>query len=348
MNASLQAAPTIDRRRFIGGSDSAAIFGVSPWSTPLDIYLLKRDEYPATGREADPGKERIFRRGKRLEPVVIDMLVEEYGVEVTKRSPPENPNRYQDPEHPFLAAEIDFEWRVSAELAERHGLDPELVGTIQNGDVKTARGFGAKKFGEEGTDEIPIEYAAQFMHGLMVTNRQLTMVAVLVSMDDVLFYFIHRDDETIAAMRAKSVSFWFDNVQAGVPPDPVNLPDVMHLFRRDRGTLIEATPEILAKFDEYRDASDTANSLTREGGVLDTLKFAIGAFMLGAEVYVEPPEELAKHILTAPDGRELLAVSLQSQQRLDTKFVRERYPMIAAECSKTSRFFVFRPKRGKK
>ena len=33
-----------ERRRGIGGSEAAAILGLSPWATPLDVYLDKIGE----------------------------------------------------------------------------------------------------------------------------------------------------------------------------------------------------------------------------------------------------------------------------------------------------------------
>jgi hypothetical protein len=74
-------------------------------------------------------------------------------------------------------------------------------------------GFARKKWGEVDTEDVPIEYAAQFMHGLMVTGRRMCLVAALRSFDDVDLYWTLRDDETIAGMREKLVDFWLDHVQ---------------------------------------------------------------------------------------------------------------------------------------
>jgi predicted phage-related endonuclease len=44
-----------DRSKFLGGSDVAAIFGVSPWKTPYDLFLDKTT--PRSGEE-DLNEER--------------------------------------------------------------------------------------------------------------------------------------------------------------------------------------------------------------------------------------------------------------------------------------------------
>lgn len=333
-----------DRRTFIGGSDCAAIFGVSPFATPLDIYLKKRGEMPTTGREADAGKQRLFKRGKRAEPVAIDMLVEDRDIKVTKRSLPEAKNYYIDPEHPFIAAEIDFEWQVEQEQVDLFGLDRELLGTIQNGEVKSVDPRVAKaKYGEEGSDEVPIEYAAQAMHGLMVTDRQACMFAVLSGWDDLTIYMVVRDNATIKVMREKCVAFWNDHVLAGVPPEPVNLPDVYHLFNREADTKIEATPEIAQLVRDLVVAGQEANAAHERQ---EEAKFKLGCFMLGAE-QMETPEKKGRHVLTL-GGADLLTVQLQAQYRIDNALLKEKHPEIVAACSKKTTFFTFRPKRSTK
>ena len=339
----------IDRSRFIGGSDCAAIIGVSPWATPLDCYLEKIGQ----SRPIEPAREKLFRRGKRLEPVVIDMLIEEYGVKVTKRSSPEAPNRYIDPGCDYLAAEIDFEWEVTAELAERFSLLPELVGTIQNGEVKTCHPFAAAKFGEAETDEIPIEYAAQAVHGLMVSGRRLTLFGVLVGADSLLVYWIHRDNDTIRAIREKETRFWLEHVLNRVPPAPVNLPDVLHLFGMTEDIRVQAADEALALYEQFVEAKAQERVA---GERIEGLKYQLGRYMLGeaalerdAKGKVKPVGEPkpGKHLLLAGD-KTLLTVAFQRQNRIDTDTLRRLHPEVATECSKTTSFYKFDLPRGKK
>lgn len=337
----------LDRRSFIGGSDAAAIFGLSPWATPLGIYLRKRGEAQPGPDELDPQREKVLRRGKRLEPIVIDMLIEEHGLKVVRRSTPEKPNRYQDDDHQFMSAEIDFEWEVTPEAVEHfaelgYSIEESLIGTVQAGEVKTVHPFAAGKYGSEGTDEIPIEYAAQCAHGQMVAKRQLTLVAVLVGADNLVIYWVKRDDDLIREMRAREVHFWNHNVLAGVPPAPVQLKDVYQLFGRKTASSIEASAAIAEQVEELKRLSNA--KAAAEAGI-EEVKFHIGTFMLGAE-QMESPTRHGTHVLTF-GGKEILTVALTSQSRLDQKAVRENYPDIAKQCTKSSSFFTFRPKRSK-
>ena len=238
-----------DRSRFLGGSDAAAVMGVSPWNTPVELWELK------TGRKRknpeDPIRKKILERGKKLEPFIREMVIDkltERGlqVELVKCNA-----RYEDSEHAFLSCEIDFELRLTGAIViagELLQLDRELV----NADAKSVTGFARKKWGLEDTEDVPIEYAAQFMHGLMITGRNYCLVAALRSFDDVDIFWTVRDDDTIAGMRTKEVDFWVNHVLADVPPDPLTFDDIKALFPLDNGLAIEATEEIAEKVAQHK------------------------------------------------------------------------------------------------
>ena len=43
---------TMNRRTYLGGSDTAAILGLSPWKSPLELYLEKIGEAPEQDRKS--------------------------------------------------------------------------------------------------------------------------------------------------------------------------------------------------------------------------------------------------------------------------------------------------------
>ena len=225
----------IDRTTFIGGSDVAAILGVSPWKSAFRLY---QEKIGAFVEEVTPAKQRIFDRGHRWEPVVAEMLIDElidrgHDVEIVVRRA-----RHIDAEHPFLAAEID--------------LDLVVDGEAVNGEIKTVHPFAAKEWGEEGTDEIPLHYTAQVMHGLMVRQRNTAIVAALIGVDDLRIHEVRRDEETIAAIRAKEIEFW-RRVQERDAPPAETADDVKWLYAMDAGEVIEADNAIVILVDYMRE-----------------------------------------------------------------------------------------------
>ncbi|HRF12828.1 MAG TPA: YqaJ viral recombinase family protein, partial [Candidatus Accumulibacter phosphatis] len=220
---------TMDRTRFIGGSDVAAILGVSPWKSPFRLYQEKTGAYV---EEIGQARQRIFDRGHRWEPVVVEMLIDElqdrgHDVQIIARNA-----RYLDRDFPYLACELDLELRIDG---EEH-----------NAEIKTVHPFAAKDWGEQDTDEIPIYYAAQVMHGLMVKPRRRSIVAALIGVDDLRVHQIERDEETIAAIRAKEVEFW-RRVQERDAPPPETSDDVKWLYAKDCGIVMEADDDLQAQ-----------------------------------------------------------------------------------------------------
>jgi len=223
-----------DRTKFIGGSDVAAILGVSPWKSQFRLYQEKTGEYVD---DITPAKQRVFDRGHRWEPIVVEMLVDElqgcgHDVQIIARRA-----RYQDREYKFLACELDLELLIDG---EQH-----------NGEIKTVHPFAAKEWGEPGTDEVPIHYAAQVMHGLMIKPRRRAIVAALIGIDDLRIHFVERDEETIAAIRAKEVEFW-RRVQDRDAPPPETADDVKWLYAKDGGIVMEADDDLFSMCDSLK------------------------------------------------------------------------------------------------
>lgn len=304
-NPQQQPAEQPDRRLFLGGSDAAAVMGLSPWKTPVELWRVKTGKHQPEG--VDPAQLKRWARGHKLEPFIremaIDKLRDEYGLEVELL---EVNQRYQDPEHPFLACEIDFELRVSGQVTIGDQLvvfDREHI----NADAKSVSGFARKKWGETDSEDVPIEYAAQFMFGMMVTGRRYCLVAALRSFDDVELFWTVRDDETIAAMRPKLVSFWVDHVLADVPPDPMVFNDIKLLFPIDNGGEIEATEEIAEAVARLRTVKDNLKALEDEE---TALTFDIGEF-------------ISPNAVLTYQGATLATWKGQDDRRVDNKLIEE-------------------------
>lgn len=334
-----------DRVKFIGGSEVAAVLGLSQWRTPLQVYLSKRgDAEPDT--DDDRKRDRILARGRREEPHIIADMEKLTPIKVTRKSYlEEGGNRHWDAAMPFLSAEVDAEWLVTPEAVDYLRIDrgieidDALMGTTQNLEAKTAHPFVAmKKFGGEGTDEMPIEYYAQAMHGLMVTRRQVALLALAVYVDDPILYVVRRDEETIAGMREKLRTFWQDHVLKGAPPPLTNVPDVYRMLKRRLATKVEATPDVAAMVRSLRVLTDR-RAATEEA--IDALQFEIGSFLLGADAMDNPDDKARdKHVVTVA-GEPMLTIAQQEQKRIDQDRLRANYPAIARECTKTSKFFKF-------
>lgn len=332
-----------DRSAFIGGSDAAAILGVSPWKTAYQVWREKVGEHvPAP---ADEQRERVLRRGKRLEPVVLEMLTDEYPVAVKRVN-----QRYPLETHRFLRAEIDFEFRVTGELvdATEGVIPPELIGKMANGEIKTVHPRAAHKWGEPLTDDVPDDYLAQSMHGLMVTGRDVCLYGTLVGADELLLYVVRRDEDLISTIRECEIAFWNENVLPRVPPPPQTLEDIQTLFRKANGRpveLDEAAYELVCELAMTRQRISEGKKRKKD------LQFGIASAIWRA--WKDDPR-LVMHVPTAEelyamddaelrfDGKTVATWKKQARAALDSKAMQAAHPDICAQFMKQSTYRMMR------
>lgn len=302
MNAVLK--PVERPRYYIGGGNVAGILGVSPYKSPLDEYLVML----AANEEITAEQDRFFKRRKALEPFAAEAFSQVTGLSITARNV-----RYPDPEHAFIRAEIDFETSDGG-----------------NGETKTVHPLAAKDWGESGSDEIPVYVTAQAMHGLMVTGRPHTWVHALVGLDDDRIYRIERDDDLIAAIRAREVAFWNEHVLPEVPPEPRTVDDLRLLFPRDSGRVIEvSSDDAMAETVERWRAAKVVLKCTEEevAGLEEQIKLY-----------------LRDTTLLSIDGKPALTWKAQNDTRLDQKAFAAAHPDLFEQFKATKVIRVLRKK----
>lgn len=181
------------RNTGIGGSDAAAICGMSPWKSIFQLWLEK------TG-QADPedlsDNEPIY-WGNVLEDVVAREFTKRTGKKVQRRG------LMQSVEYPFLLASVD---RIL--VSENAGLE-----------CKTASGFKAKLW--EG-DEIPDAYYCQCQHYMMVTGCDKWYIAVLIGGQRFVWKEVPRCQPDIDMLLTQERIFWEENVTQNIMPPVVD------------------------------------------------------------------------------------------------------------------------------
>lgn len=235
------------RRLGIGGSDVAAILGLSPWATPLDVYLSKLGELPPITETP------AMHWGSVLEPVILDEFQRQTGKQVARSLPM---TRHAD--HPHMIANVD--------------------GMTSDGGVveaKTAR--SDKDWGEIGSAEIPVYYQTQVAHYLAVTGARIAYVPVLIGASDFRIYQVDRDESFIADLIDAERSFWHEHVIARVPPEPVNAADARRLWDRDNGLSIDVDADTAGKVAELKRLKAEIKALEERAGALDdAVRIAFG------------------------------------------------------------------------
>lgn len=306
-----------DRTKFLGGSDMAALLGLSKWTTPFQLWEQKLGIAPET--EDDEQREKVLKRGKRLEPIVMEMLTEEYDLALLGR------NRiYFDSTYDFLRAEIDFEYQLSD-------------GSIANGDVKTVHPFAASEWGESLTDQVPPYYVAQFQHGMGITGAKVCAVAALIGADDLRLYYVPRDEEIIAMLRERALAFWTNHVLAEVAPPMTTAEDADRMLKRFGGVSVRADSETMTALLRLKGVKAAMKRLeTAKDGFETRIKLVLAS--------ASENNESGKFELVDTAGKTLATWNPQTATRVDAKKVKALYPDIVEEISSTSTFRVLRLK----
>jgi putative phage-type endonuclease len=238
-----------ERRSGVGGSDVAAILGLSKWSTPLAVYLDKRGEAP-------PQQDNeAMRWGRYLEPVVRQAYADETGRVVHVPT-----GMLRHPEHEFMIANIDG-------VAGGEHEPPRLF------EAKTAR--TAEGWGEPGSDEVPQAYLLQVQHYMAVTAIAVADVAVLIGGADFRVYEVPEDRELQEMLIEAEADFW-SRVQRGVPPEPVSYADMQARYgRASRAASVVASVGVERAIARLR-------TIKAEREALDVAEEEMRAIVMGA------------------------------------------------------------------
>jgi putative phage-type endonuclease len=201
----------IERRKGIGGSDAAAVCGLSPWKTPIDVYYEKI----ADGLPED-NETPAMRRGTILEPAIRQMYAEETGRSVVTLT------------EPVVHSSLRF---VRANLDGLASNDIVL-------ECKTARTKNG--WGEPGSSDIPVAYLCQVQHNMLAARKHRCDVAVLFGDFEFAIYPIEADPAFQGLLMDEEMAFWKCVVRRE-PPDPITGADIEKRWPRSVVQSVAAT-----------------------------------------------------------------------------------------------------------
>jgi len=302
MNANTRNAFLAARQTGIGGSDIGAILGVSPFKTAVDVYLAKTQPNPS-----DEHSELTY-WGHAVEPIIIKRFSEDHAIDVVRPG--------------AIARHAEHEWMV----ANLDGIIPdERLGVLE---IKNVSQFGAKAWGEEGTDEVPLSYVAQVAWYMAVKNYDYGVIAALFGGNDYREFRIERDDELESALISAGRNFWFNHVMPEIPPEAKTAGDVLRLFRHDDGSIAEADDELFELYEQLKSAKAEGKRVESD---IDLIETKIKARMGDAAT-------LTYH------GQTLATWKTQTARLFDTRAFEAAHPQLCEQFRKVCESRVFRLK----
>ena len=282
------------RKKGIGGSDAGAILGVSPWKTPLQVYM---DKVGATGPIQD--NDSMF-WGRTLEPVIRQRYAD-----VTNRKVVVPDTLITHPKFEFMIGNLDGITSDNRVL-----------------EIKTAR--SAEGWGEPGSNEIPDSYMIQVQHYMLITAIPVADVAVLIGGSDFRIYEVPAEPELMELMIEKETGFWSRVINRD-PPEPITYQDMLLKYgRTSKESRVQADAVAMAAVARLKEikaiakeedelktvimaAFGESDTLMDNNKVLATWKAGNGSKRFNAKLFeAENPELYKKYIVRSEPTRRLL------------------------------------------
>lgn len=242
-----------ERRTGVFGTDMPKILGVSRYGGPMEVYLEK------SGLTAPLIASEAMRWGNILEEPVAAEYAAKTGRTVRRAA-----GFLRHPVYSFLGANID-RWSL------KRGTPKRVL------EIKTTGPFGAKDFGEPGSDQVPPDHLLQSMHYLAVTGAEVADLAVLIGGQKHEIYTIERDETLIEAMIDAAAKFWADFEQ-GIPPEiDGSEGSSLYLAHKYRDTGVERpmTDDLASLATKYAalkaQTKDVADEITLTGNLIRSL-----------------------------------------------------------------------------
>ncbi len=190
----MTAIPKEERRKYIGASEVAALFGVHPQISKFELWHRKAGNIPEPDLSSN---ERVY-WGNQLESAIAHGFSQQMGWKIRKV------HRYI--EHPLIkgmGASLDFEI-----VDHKRGPAPLEIKTVD-----------WLQFRNWPDGEPPLNYMLQLQHQMAVTKRDWGVVGVLVGGNEAKPYYFERHPGAIAKIESAVADFW-DSIRENKSPKP--------------------------------------------------------------------------------------------------------------------------------
>lgn len=217
----------VRRTSCITASETPAIMGLSKWADSLDIYLLK------SGLVAPKDPTPIMEWGTKVEPILRERFISEYGIQVIK---PDFMMRSK--RHPWLGCNLD-------------GLNE-----AENIGAEFKHADSMKDWGESQSQDMPLAYYIQVQQQLLVSGLDVIYLYVRLPFADFRCYPVTPDKDVQARIAEETCRFWENHVKAGVAPEGKSTESVKKLFPTVQDAEIELPEVAITLAEKHRKIRD--------------------------------------------------------------------------------------------
>jgi putative phage-type endonuclease len=253
------------RKKGIGGSDAAAVLGISPFRSPVDVWLDK------TGNAEPIPETESMRMGTELEDFVARRYAEQTG-RIVRR---------------FNQTLID-----SPMIGNIDRLVVPEGGKIASykSEIRTDTLLECKTTSAMSWEEVPDYYQVQVLHymGLAPSIQRADVACLFLNVKKFSIFRVERDDEIINFIREKLTAWWNEYVVCNKCPAPESEADCRKIWARSKGVPIEANGDIVDAVDRLKKIKEQMKALESEE-TAERNKIAV--FMGEADTLLDPSGE---------------------------------------------------------
>lgn len=291
------------RRQGCGGSDVAAICGLSTFGSPTSVY------YDKAGLAPESPESEAMRWGQLLEPAIAAEFTERTGLHVVVPQ-----ILVHDVEHPWRRATLDGLVVESHAMWEDTAIPATecVLGTIE---IKTTR--------DGAYDEIPDRTALQYQWQMGIAELAHCWLAVLHGGQRLEVYELEFDPLVFERLCTIVDRFWEQHVVAGNPPpadsNPATTQALKAAFgeRADDELWTELPPTVVSIATAWLPAKATLKEAEAHVELIEnSLRAALGEAIVGTD------DQAVELVTWKPQRR---------AGRIDDKRLTADHPEIAAE-----------------
>ena len=232
------------RKTRIGSSDIAAIAGVSPFKTPLDVYWSK------VGPDEDRFRGNTNTEfGDAFEPVIGEMYAKRFNLHRLAKCH----ETLLHPEYKGVSATPDFF------VCNSTGNEP-----VKIIETKNVGWRGMANYGDEYTEDYPEWHRVQMAWQLCVTDLPEADLAAYFGGSDLRIFTFKRDMEVEKLLLQLAEKFYIDHLLKKIPPSPQSPSDMQNFlnqkYKKNNGKLLEANDLVLGMMKDLADARRAAKA----------------------------------------------------------------------------------------
>lgn len=300
----------------VGGSDVATIFGLSPWTTPLELWMIKKGRMKPA---AKPNANQL-QMGHFLEPIAAYWYQEKTGNIVT-----DDTFMYQHADHPYALADMDRRYKRKEDG--------------ENG-ILECKSCTYHKAGDWADGAIPLYYELQLRFYLSVADVNYGAFSTIWGNNpdlDMAMPHITRD-QAKEDMIFERLDEWIWSLVHDKPPTMSGVKPslAMSSLSRIYGASQQGLPtiEFSSKYEkQLRQIAELQECISLRNKEVKKMEQELEAHSVRIAELMKTHEH---GVLTCTTDKLLIDFVTKTKRTPDSQALREKYPTVYADVLKVS------------